>query len=81
MAFEVARARRVLDAGHAAGRLPRWPGPLGRGRLLGRGQAALDAVAGRGFDPLYGAPRPRPVRVAVRLTAVLRGSIAANGPR
>jgi squalene synthase HpnC len=79
MAFEVARARRILDEG-----APLVASLAGRARwavagFWAGGQAALDAVAERGFDPLYGAPRPRPVRVAVRLNAVLRGSIDASG--
>jgi squalene synthase HpnC len=73
MAFEAARARRYLDDGS-----PLVASLRGRSRwavagFVAGGQAALDAMAARGFDPLGGAPRPRAVRVARRLGAVLRG--------
>jgi squalene synthase HpnC len=72
MAFEVARARRVLDEGaplinSLRGR-PRWA----IAGFWAGGHAALDAVARRRFDPLYGAPSPAPWRVAVRLATALR---------
>ena len=73
MAFEVARARRLLDEGAPLVRSlhgrPRW---AVAGFWAG-GQAALDAVAARRFDPLHGAPRPAPSRLVFHLaTAVLR---------
>jgi squalene synthase HpnC len=78
LAFEVARARRILDEG-----APLIESLTGRSRwavagFWAGGQAALDAVARRRFDPLLGAPRPKPVRVAVRLMSVLRGSAASG---
>jgi squalene synthase HpnC len=78
MAFEVARARRYLDAG-----APLVASLRGRARwavagFWAGGQAALDAVATQRFDPLRGAPRPAPSRVAVHLATALRGA-AANG--
>jgi phytoene/squalene synthetase len=70
MIFECARARELLDEG----------GPL-LGRLHGRcrwavagfwagGRAALDGIAGHGFDPLGAAPRRPPGRL---LTGMLAG--------
>jgi squalene synthase HpnC len=73
MAFEVARARRLLDEGAP---LIRSLGGRSRWAVAGfwaGGQAALDAVASRGFDPLHGSPRPAPSRVARHLGAALRG--------
>jgi squalene synthase HpnC len=76
MAFQVARARRLLEEGaplvvSLRGR-PRW---AVAGFWAG-GAAALDAIAARGFDPLAGAPRPDPSRVARQMAAVLRGSVS-----
>ena len=72
MAFEVARARRVLDEG-----APLINSLHGRSRwaiagFWAGGQAALDAVASRRFDPLPGAPRPARSRVTLHLVAALR---------
>ena len=74
LAFEVARARRHLDAG-----APLVSSLRGRARwavagFWAGGAAALDAIAGRRFDPLSGAPRPAPGRIAWQLGAVLRRS-------
>jgi squalene synthase HpnC len=74
LAFEVARARRHLDAG-----APLVASLRGRARwavagFWAGGAAALDAIAGRRFDPLGGAPRPAPGRIAWQLGAVLRRS-------
>ncbi len=73
MAFQVARARRILDEG-----APLIRSLSGRARwavagFWAGGQAALDAVADQGFDPLQGAPKPASRRVASRLAAALRG--------
>jgi squalene synthase HpnC len=78
LAFQVARARRILDAGS-----PLIGSLRGRARwavagFWAGGQAALDAVAARGFDPLAGAPRPAPARVVLHLGAVLRGSVPSE---
>jgi phytoene/squalene synthetase len=74
MAFEVARARQWLDAGaplvHSLHGSARW---AVAGFWAG-GQAALDALAERDFDPLSGPPRPSKRRVAARAIAVLRDS-------
>ncbi len=73
MAFQICRARRLLDTGaplvHSLPGGARW---AVAGFWAG-GQAALDAVADRHFDPLRGAPRPAPRRVAIHLAAALRG--------
>ena len=73
MAFQVARARRLLDEGapliHSLSGRARW---AVAGFWAG-GQAALDAIADRRFDPLLGAPKPAPGRVASHLVAALRG--------
>lgn len=73
MVFESARARRLLREGtpviEGLDRRARW---AVAGFIAG-GHAALDAIAACGFDPLYGAPRPRPRRVASRLRGVLGG--------
>jgi squalene synthase HpnC len=76
MAFQVARARRLLDEG-----APLIRSLSGRARwavagFWAGGQAALDAVADRSFDPLGGAPKPAPGRVASHLAAALRGPLA-----
>jgi hypothetical protein len=76
MAFEVARARRLLHEG-----TPLIASLDGRARwavagFWAGGAAALDAVAARHFDPLGDAPRPAPARVARHLGAVLRRSSA-----
>jgi squalene synthase HpnC len=74
IAFEVARARRQLDAG-----APLVASLQGRARwavagFWAGGAAALDAIAARRFDPLRGAPRPAASRIACHLVAVLRRS-------
>jgi squalene synthase HpnC len=79
MAFQVARARRILEEG-----APLIGSLHGRARwavagFWAGGQAALDAVADRHFDPLRGAPRPAPGRVAFHLAGALRGSRARRG--
>lgn len=78
LAFQVARARRILEAG-----TPLMASLRGRARwavagFWAGGQAALDAVAAQGFDPLPGAPRPAPARVARHLGAALRGSLPSR---
>jgi squalene synthase HpnC len=73
MAFEVARARRILDQGvplvDSLGGRARW---AVAGFWAG-GQAALDAIAAQRFDPRHGAPRPTPSRVALHMGLALRG--------
>jgi squalene synthase HpnC len=81
MAFQVARARRLLDEG----------GPPLVGSLQGRfrwavagfvagGHAALDAIAARAFDPVGpGSARPSGRRLAVQLVRALRAAPALAG--
>jgi phytoene/squalene synthetase len=73
MVFEVARARRYLDAGRPL--LRSLPGRM-RFAVAGfwaGGHAALDAIEAAGYDVLGGSPKPRPRRVAARMAAVLAG--------
>jgi squalene synthase HpnC len=78
MAFEVARARRFLDAGAPLVGSLRGSARWAVAGFWAGGQAALDAIASREFDPLYGAPRPAKRRVAAWSIAVLRGSVASG---
>ncbi|MGH9054999.1 MAG: squalene/phytoene synthase family protein [Acidimicrobiales bacterium] len=72
MTFEVSRARTLLQAGTAlVASLPGRQKWAVAGFVAG-GRAALDAVAAAGFDPLCGAARPRPVRVAAQMLSLLR---------
>jgi squalene synthase HpnC len=72
MAFEVARARRLLDEGFPLIRSLRGRSRWAIAGFWAGGHAALDAVGSRRFDPLGGAPRPTPSRVALHLVAALR---------
>ena len=79
MAFEVARAREWLDRGRPL--IATLPGRC-RVAVAGfwaGGHAALDTIAGRDFDVLRPAGRPRPDRVAARMAAVLIPSLAGKG--
>ena len=74
LAFEVARARRLLEEG-----TPLVASLHGRARLavagfVAGGHAALDAIADAGFDPSAGAPRPRPSIVGRHALRLLAGS-------
>ncbi|MCU4184534.1 squalene synthase HpnC [Acidiferrimicrobium sp. IK] len=74
LAFEAARARRLLEEG-----TPLVASLRGRARLavagfVAGGHAALDALAGAGFDPLQGPPRPKATAVAVRTARLLLGA-------
>jgi phytoene/squalene synthetase len=74
LAFEVERARRILDEGAPlVGRLH------GRARIavagyVGGGRAALDAIAASNYDVLPAAPRATRRRRARQTLAALRGS-------
>jgi squalene synthase HpnC len=72
MAFEVARARRILDEGAPLVRSLHGPPRWAVAGFWAGGHAALDAIAARRFDPLHGAPRPAPSRLALHLAAALR---------
>jgi squalene synthase HpnC len=74
VAFEVARARRFLDTGAPLVASLRGSARWAVAGFWAGGQAALDAIADAGFDPLYGPPRPSKRRVAARSMAVLRRS-------
>jgi squalene synthase HpnC len=74
LAFEVARARRYLDSGAPLVASLRGSTRWAVAGFWAGGHAALDAIADRGFDPLYGPPAPSKRRVAARSIAVLRRS-------
>jgi squalene synthase HpnC len=80
IAFEVSRARRLLDAGRplAAG-LAGWS-RLAVTAFVAGGDAALDAVAEADFDPLVSSPRPRPLRVAANFARTWRARPAVPQP-
>lgn len=73
VAFEAARARHLLDEGH-----PLLASLRGRPRVavtgfVAGGHAALDALAAAGFDPLAGAPKVGPARLARRAASLVLG--------
>ena len=71
MAFEVSRARRLLEEGTPLIRSLRgWARVAVTGFVAG-GRGALDAIADAGFDPLGGAPAPSSLRVARHAIATL----------
>jgi squalene synthase HpnC len=79
LAFEVARARGLLDEGapliaHLRGR-PR----LAVAAFLAGGRAALDAIERARYDVLAGPPRAGRVRRGLALAAALRGARGAAG--
>jgi squalene synthase HpnC len=71
LAFESARARALLHAGAPLVRSLRGRTRVAVAGFAAGGHAALDAIAGAGFDPWAGAPRPRPARVARHLAQAL----------
>ena len=78
MVFQVARARRVLDDGKPLIRSLTGPSRWAVAGFWAGGHSALDAIAGRGFDVLGGAPRPSRTRtVALALQALRPGREAA----
>jgi phytoene/squalene synthetase len=72
IAFEVWRTRRLLDDGRplAAG-LNGWA-RLAITAFIAGGDAALDAVADAGFDPLAGTPKARPRRLVTNFAHTWR---------
>ena len=74
LAFEVERARRLLDDGAPlVGKLHGRPRIAVAG-YVGGGRAALDAIAGANYDVLPAAPRATRRRRARQTIAALRGS-------
>lgn len=73
IAFEVARARRILAEGAVLVDDLRGRPRLAVAAFVAGGSAALDAVADARFDPLGGTPRPRPARVATCLVRAWAG--------
>ncbi len=71
VAFEVARARRILAEGAPLVADLRGGARLAVAGFAGGGQAALDAVADCGFDPFAGTPRPSRARTLRHATALL----------
>lgn len=76
--FQAARARRILGEGE-----PLVTSLSGRARFavsgfVAGGYAALDALAAASFDPLGGAPRPAPARLAIHLGALYGGRLRAG---
>lgn len=69
LAFEVERARKLLDEGASLVGLLRGRARLAVAGYVGGGRANADAVAAAGYDVLAGAPRAGGAR---RLAAVLR---------
>jgi phytoene/squalene synthetase len=77
MAFEVRRARDLLDRGAPlVGALRGRPG-LAVAGFVGGGRAALRAIEGGGFDVLGARPRPS----TTRRLAALMGAARASGWR
>jgi squalene synthase HpnC len=71
MAFEVARARSLLAAGAPLIRRLEPRGALAVAGFVAGGRAALDAVAGAGYDVLGGRPRPTRTAFATALARTL----------
>lgn len=72
VAFEVARARRLLAEGEPlVADLDGWARLSVAGFAAG-GRAALDAVAAAGFDPFSGAPHPGPAATVLHAARLLR---------
>ncbi len=78
VAFEVARARRILAEGAPLVADLRGGARVAVAGFAGGGQAALDAVADCGFDPFAGTPRPSRARTLRHATALL---VARTGGR
>lgn len=73
MAFEADRARRLIDSGVPLVRSLRGWARVAVGGYVAGGYAALDALAGAGFDPLGGAPHPTKARTAAHALRLLSG--------
>jgi squalene synthase HpnC len=81
MAFEVARARALLDAGTPLVGMVRGRLRLALAGFVGGGRAALDAVRRAGYDPLPGTPKASKASLLrhVAAVAVRPGTAARPG--
>jgi squalene synthase HpnC len=77
MAFECARARRLLDRGAPLMRTLRGRPALAVAAFVAGGRSALGAIAAGGYDVLGASPRPTGGR---RAAALLRTLLAARRP-
>jgi squalene synthase HpnC len=80
MAFEVNRARRLLDHGAPLVASLRGWSRLAVSGFVGGGYAALDALADAKFDPLAGTPQRSSRRIATRSLVAWTGHYS-KGPR
>jgi squalene synthase HpnC len=78
MAFEVARARRLLDEGSPLVASLRGSLRVAVAGFVAGGHAALDALATTGFDIYAEWARPRPRRFAWHLARLLAGACAGG---
>src|SRR5947209_7040988 len=74
MAFEVARARRLLDEGAPLVRTLKGRPKLAVAAFVAGGRAALDAIARAGYDVLARSPRPSRLQRAAALARTIAGS-------
>jgi squalene synthase HpnC len=81
MAFEVARARRVMAEGEPLVGSLRGRTRFAVAGFVAGGRAALDAVADSGFDPFCPSLSPRPRRVAVHLVGLMCQRPTERRPR
>jgi squalene synthase HpnC len=78
LAFEAARARRLLDAGPALVASLRGAAKVAVAGFVAGGRAALHAVTAVDFDVLPGAPKPTAARTAREAVALLMSREAAS---
>ncbi len=71
IAFEVGRARVLLDRGAPLVRLVGWPAKLAVAGFVAGGRAALDAIGRSGYEVLAAAPRAGRARLAPILARTL----------
>jgi squalene synthase HpnC len=74
LAFEVARARTLLDAGTTLVDSLSGRSKVAIAAFVAGGRAALDAIAAVDFDVLPGAPKPAKARLAREAVGLLRGT-------
>jgi squalene synthase HpnC len=73
IAFEACRTRDLLDAGRPLVASVRGRLRFALAGFVAGGNAALDAIAARGNDPLLGPPKPSATAVARHMSVALRG--------